>query len=210
MSYTIHCLAAVLSLGIGFGTIARGEEAPESPATSSQAAIQVMDVVILSTNSLLLGTNTLSLAAVTGRVSSLRESLDVLAIHGVTAGSVTNDGISATMAKLAHAGIPLVLVEKEGEYAWREQSNMTGVRTMTVGTDQLATLRRIWMHGKPDTRQARDPNLKTKIVWDSTTDTYELSGVELGLFGDHLLLMHEQPRDDEDDGSVGLEFKAKW
>jgi hypothetical protein len=52
--------------------------------------------------------------------------------------------------------------------------------------------------------------VETTIRWDTGAGTYELSRVELALFGDRVWLMHQQRQSDEESGSVGIQLKKKW
>ena len=173
-------------------------------------AIRVLDVVVISTNRVILGTNTMHVSAATNLMARRRDDIDVVAVHGDVTGEDATGAKSATMAHIARVGVPLVVVEKEGEYAWRESSGADGVRTVEVGTDQFAALRRLWKRRKATPKEETEPALQTTVQWDTATGTYELNRVELGLFGRRVWLMHELRETDDESGTVGIQLKKEW
>jgi hypothetical protein len=85
-----------------------------------------------------------------------------------------------------------------------------GVRAVTIGTDQFAALRRLWSGGKEGGGASSRPVVQTIIDFNAAEGTYELKRVELGLFGEHVWLMHQQPETDEESGSIGILFQKEW
>jgi hypothetical protein len=114
------------------------------------------------------------------------------------------------LAKIARVGLPLVIVEKDGEVAWRETSGGDGTRTARIGTDQLAALRRLLGRGRDGAKTSSLPVLETTVGWDTATGAYGLNRVELGLFGKRVWIMFEQGEPDEESGTVGIQFKKEW
>ena len=140
---------------------AAADEQASPRASADQEEIQVMDLVIVSTNRVTVGTNTMSLAAATNLVASQRDTLDVVAVHGSVEGDASVKTKSSAVAEIARVGVPLVIVEKDGEYSLREQSGAEGISTVKIGTDQFAVLRRLWKRGKRDAETPSSPMLMT-------------------------------------------------
>lgn len=202
-------MMAILAILVGAMPCVAGEE-PGDGVSQDPEEIRVIDVVIVSTNRVTVGTNTMSLAAANNFVVGHRGTVDVVAVHGSFAGEGTEPMMSATLAEIARAGVPLVIVEKNGEYTWKEQSASAGIRTVKVGTDQFAMLRRFWKKGDNNTAASTVPVLQASGDWDMATGTYELRRVELGLFGEHVWLMHQQRESDAESGTVGFQIKKSW
>ncbi len=202
-------LAAITALCVARSACAAAEETAHSTAPP-QVAIQVIDIVVVSTDRVTLGSNTMSLAAATNVIANYRDSTEVVAVHGLLQGSAPEKATSSTMAKIARMGVPLVFVEKDGEYSWRKQSGVDGVRTVRIGTDQFDYLRRLWRRGKDDAKAFPGPVLKTTVDWDTAAGTYELRRIELGFFGERVWLMHEQGKSDAEPETIGIQFKKEW
>lgn len=203
-------LAAIAAFGVAGLELAAGEATV--PATVPPAeSIQVMDMVIVSTNEVMLGTNTMSLADATNAIARHRDRLELIAIHeSIKGDSAGRTAVSPSVAAIARAGVPLVFVEKDGEYAWREHSGAHGVRTVTIGTDQFAELRRLLKIGKDPEKAATGPVLKSTVDWDAVSGSYEMKRVELGLFGERVWLMHELRESDESPGGFGIQIRKEW
>lgn len=209
METYMSALAVLLTVGLGMAAGAADEQLAQGNA-GRIAEIQVIDLVVIATNQVMVGTNRMSLAAATNLMATHRETLDVVAVHGSMPGDAPAEGKSSVMARIAGIGLPLVIVEKDGEYGWREESSEHGIRTVEVGTDQFAALRRLWKRQAPRGEASSDPTVRASVQWDTTTDSYELSRVELGLFGERVWLMHEQREADDESGSVGIRLKTEW
>lgn len=187
------------------------ERSDSSPTNASESIeIRVLDVVLTSADRLRIGTNTMSLAAATNFIAAKLDTLDVVAVHGPEVGMAPVDAKSSAMARIASVGVPLVIVEKEGEYAWREQSGGDGFRAVQVGTDHLTAIRRLWKRQRANPEAVPETTVRTTVQWDTDTGTYALSRVELGLFGKRVWLMHEQRDSDEEPRAVGIQFKKEW
>jgi hypothetical protein len=201
----LAALAALIAVGLRFG----GDTEPPDSIVKPQETLRVIDIVIASTNQVTLGTNTLSLAAATNLLARYSTTVDVVALHG----PFETDGLlmktSSVALAIARAGVPLVFVEKDGEFAWREQAAEDGIRTVTIGTDQVAALRRLWSKN-PYGAPSSTPVLKTSIDWDPAEGTYELKRIEVGLLGERVWLMHEQSQDDNESGTIGIQFRKEW
>lgn len=180
------------------------------PLDVSNEEVRVMDVAVVSSNLVAVGTNTMSLVAATNLMAAHRDAVDVVAVHGSLDGDTSVGTSPSAVARLASVGLPLVIIEKDGEYAWREQSNEHGIRTVKVGTEQFAALRRLWKGGKARPDKASEPALQTSVQWDTATGAFELSRVELGLFGRRVWLLHEQRDSDDESGTVGIRIKKEW
>jgi hypothetical protein len=186
----LAALAALIAVGLRFG----GDTEPPDSIVKPQETLRVIDIVIASTNQVTLGTNTLSLAAATNLLARYSTTVDVVALHG----PFETDGLlmktSSVALAIARAGVPLVFVEKDGEFAWREQA---------------AALRRLWSKN-PYGAPSSTPVLKTSIDWDPAEGTYELKRIEVGLLGERVWLMHEQSQDDNESGTIGIQFRKEW
>jgi len=201
------CLVAGLLTACAIA--AEGERSLSSTKAPEAAEIRVLDVVVTHPDRVRVGTNSMSLAAATNFVAANMEAIDVVAVRGSEPGMPPLHKGSATVARIASVGLPLVIVEKDGEYTWREQSNEHGIRTVKVGTDQFAALRRLWKRGKAQPEKRLESTLQTAVQWDTVTGTYELSRVELGLFGKRVWLVHEQREPDDESGTVGIQLKKE-
>ncbi len=175
-----------------------------------QTDIQVIHIVLVSTNRVMLGTNTLSLTAATNVIGRHRDTVDVIAIHGSIDGDASARATSSAVAEIARAGVPLVFVEKDGEYAWRAQSGNDGIRTVRIGTDQLGELLRFWRRGRNGTQPLSGPVLQTTLDWDTDAGTYDLQRIELGLLGKRVWLVHEQRESDDKTGTLKIQFQKEW
>lgn len=209
MTTLVHVLAAMTAFGLVV-VPCEGEERPFPPEADRKKHINVVDVAVISSNQVTFGTNTMSLAAATNLLATCRGAVDVIAVHGSGPGEPPAQIQSSTVARLASVGVPLVFVEQDGEYAWREQSTENGIRTAKVGTDQFAALRRLWMRGKGYPETPPQSTLQTSVQWDTATGNYEFSRVELGLLGKRVWLMHEQRESDEESGRIGIQIKKEW
>jgi hypothetical protein len=209
MSESMNVLVAVLLVGL-WTVIGLAEELPAEPEAKSKEEIQVMDLVILSTNWVMVGTNAMTVVGATNLMATRQDSLDIIAVHGSPTGEGSVEKNSAVMQKIVNVGVPLVIVEENGEFAWREQSGGDGVRSVKVGTDQFAALQQLWKRRKAIPGEAREPALQATVSWDETTESYELSRVELGIVGRSVWLVHEQRETDEDRGTIGIQIKKQW
>lgn len=184
------------------------------PATAQQVQtnerIAVVDVMVISSNEVAVGSNTFSLAAATNFLATHRGSVDFAAVHSPAMLATSSETTSAAAARLARVGVPLLIVEREGEYKWRGQSNQDGIRTIDLGTDQVAALRRLWKQEATSPANASQPAVQTSLRWDTATGTYHLDRIELGLFGRRVWIMHQQPEVDEESGTIGIELKRDW
>ena len=209
MRLSMSELVLLLVAGLSAATGAEGEPAAPGGA-AGKTEIQVFDVVIVSTNRVMVGTNAMSLAAATNLMAVHRDALDVVAVHGPVTRDASIDDKSSVVGKIASIGVPLVLVEKDGEYAWRDLSGPDGVRTVRIGTDQFTALRRLLQGGKAGATSPAVPVLETMVDWDTATGTYELSRIELGLLGRRVWLVHQQRDANDESGSVGIQLKREW
>lgn len=175
-----------------------------------ETEIHVVDLTIISTNCVILGTNAMSLVAATNTIAACRDMIDIIAVHGSMEGKSLADAKSSTVAKIARVGIPLVIVEKDGEYAWREHTGADGVRTVRIGTGQFAALRRLWKGEKRGADAPAGVALRSALRWDTETGTYDFSQVELGLFGERVWLIHEFQETDDESGTIGIQIKKQW
>jgi hypothetical protein len=187
---------------------ANGE--PARHTAPRQEVIQVIDIVVVSTNQVVLGGNTMSLAAATNVIDRYRNTLDVIAVHGVIDGSVAERTSSSTVAEIARAGIALVLVESKSSRAWQKKSGDDGVWAMKIGTAQYAALRRFWHTGRDEDQRASETVFQTTVDWNTAAGTYELKRIELGLLGESVWLVHELRESDEKAGTLGIQFRKKW
>ena len=155
----------------------------------------------------MVGTNAMSLTTATNFMAAHRGSVALVAVHESADSPI--EANSATLARLARTGIPLVMVEKDGEYEWRDRSATDGIRTVKFGTEQFAVFRNLRERGKI-AADSRGPVLQMSADLDTTTGKYELSRVELGLFGKSVWLMHRQHESDEEPGTTGILFRKEW
>jgi len=137
------------------------------------------------------------------------ESLAPLAFTEVETESLASRTSSA-LVDIAQRAIPLVLVETEGEYHWRTRSDTDGIRTVTIGTDHLAAIRRFWKSGRHRSPLSSWPVLQTAVEWDPASGVYTLKRVELGFFRRRIWLIHQLPDADERYGSMGIQIKWAW
>lgn len=209
MKNHVWVFAVLLAVGLRM-TASVAEEATDFGDVKDRETIRVMDIAIISTNQVLLGTRTVSLVAATNFMVAHRDTLDVVVVHDPAPGSSSSEKKAPVLATIAGAGVPVVIVEKEGEYAWRKQSAVDGVRTVKVGTADFAALRRLWKGEKLRSVPSSAPVVETTMGWDTATGTYELSRVELGLFGKRVWIMHEQRESDEGGGTVGIQLRKGW
>jgi len=203
-------IASVLGALCSSACLVAADSETGDKTTSSDAEICIIDIEIVATNRVRIGTNTMSTAAATDVVAKMRGKLDVVALHGAEAGDDALENKSEVITRIARAGMPLVVVERDGEYSWREQSGGDGVRTVKIDTEQFAVLRRFWQKGNDNGAKSAGPVLRTSLDWDTATGTYELSRIELGLFGKKVWLMHEQRESSEDSETIGIQLKREW
>ncbi len=206
MSLSVNLLVAILTVGLW--TTAGAAERADPNESPDEVALHVIDLEILSTNQIMVGTNAFSLVAATNLMAAHRGALDVVAVHGPTTEAAPGAQQASALERIASLGIPLVIVEKEGEYAWREQPSAGGIRTVQVGTDQFAALSRFLRQRQTNLQAVPETSLQTTVKWDTTTGTYKLSRVELGLLGKRVWLMHEQSGDEA--GTIGIQIKKEW
>ncbi|HAS83345.1 MAG TPA: hypothetical protein DCS43_11915 [Verrucomicrobia bacterium] len=114
------------------------------------------------------------------------------------------------LSGIIRAGVPLVLVERDGEFDWRVPSDVDSIRTLTLGTDNLAEIRRFWKGGSHRPASPWWPVLQTTVEWDTATGTYGLKRISLGFFGKRVWLFHEQRVEDDMYGTFGVEIKKEW
>ncbi len=205
-AWSLTAIAVLCAAGMGFAT----DEARVPGTTQRQETVTVIDIEIASTNRVRLGTNTMSLAEATNVIARYGDAVDLIALHGPLEGNASVVTTPSTAMKIAQAGVPLVLVEKDGDYAWREQSAANGIRTVTIGTDQFATLRRLWSRNKDGAAMPPRTVLQTTVDWNTAAGSYELKRIELGLLGERVWLMHEQGTSDHEHGAIGIQFKKEW
>jgi hypothetical protein len=172
--------------------------------------LQVIDIEYVTTNRVALGTNLMSLAAATNVIARHRDTVDAIAFHGPIEKGASEITTSSAALEIARAGVPLMIVEKDGAYAWREQSGADGIRTIKIGTDQFEILRRIMPGGKNGSDNAPRPVVQTTVELDPDAGLYELKRIELGLLGERVWLMHEQREDGEESGTIGIQFRTEW
>ncbi|MBL7077138.1 MAG: hypothetical protein ISS31_06685 [Kiritimatiellae bacterium] len=190
--------------------LADEQRAADATNTSGRVEIRVLDVVVTGADRLRIGTNTMSLAAATNFVAANLDTLDVVAVHGSDAGMSPVDTKSSALARIASGDLPLVVVERDGEYVWREESGADGVRTVTMGTDQFKALRRLWKRRRAHAEAIPSATVQTTVQWDTDTDTYGLSRIELGLFEKRVWLIHELRETDDEADAVGIQIKKEW
>jgi len=179
-------------------------------ATPERAVIRVLDLEVVSTNGVRIGTNVMSMAEASRLMIAHSNALDVIAVHGLDGNDAAGGKTAAAVSRIARLGVPLAIVEKDGEYTWREQSGSDGVRTVAINSGQFAALRRLLGREKAGAGEPSGPVLKTTLEWDSEAGTHELKGVELGLFGERVWLMHEQSESDDGSGTLGIRIKKEW
>jgi len=202
VAFTALCMA-------GF-SFAAGTEL-DSGTNQPLEAIQVIDIVIVSSNYVTLGTNTMSLEAATNVIARHRDTVDVIAVHGSIAGNTPAKTTSSTVADIARAGVPMVFVEQDEGYVWRRDSaGANGVRTVHIGTDQYAALRQFWTRGKDGANPSSMPVLQTTVDADTATGSFALQRIELGFFGKRVWLMHEQREPDDKSGTMGIRLQRDW
>lgn len=192
--------------------LAQAQEDPASETVVVQTEVCVLDVVIVGTNILQIGTNALPFCAATNHIGQLGEGVELIAVHGPFATASVREARSVVLEKLARVGIPLVVVEDaEGEYEWRTHTDDDGIRTIKLSTDHLGSVSRL-LQGRPNasSKPAVGPSLQTTLEWDTTIGEYQFSRVELGLVGKRVWLVHEQRESDEESGTVGIRLKKEW
>lgn len=111
---------------------------------------------------------------------------------------------------IARTVIPRVLVEADGEYAFKMPSGGDGVRRVTIGTDHLAAIRRFWRDVPHRSPKSSWPVLQTTLEWDPASGTYTLTRVELGFFRRRVWLIHQLPDAEDRFGSIGIQIKKEW
>ncbi len=198
----------VTALSAAGKTFAADEEAVET-AAQEQETIRVLDLSLLPGDKLALDTNTMSLAAATNLIHLRRDSFDAIVVHGAAEDGDAAEKQSSMLARIARAGVPLMFVEKDGEYSWRDQSG-GGVRTVKLGTDHVAALRRLWADGPEATNAPSRPVLQTTFGDDTADGTYRLEQIDLGLFGERVWIMHRPGDADSEPGSFGIQLKREW
>ena len=206
----ISCFSMVVLVVCQCAVTTTADELPSAHASADEEEIRIMDLIIVSTNRVTVGTNAMSLAAATNWVATHRDAVDMVAVHGYVGGDDSLRTKSAAMAEITRVGIPLLIVEKDGAYSWREQSGADGIRTVKIGTGHFARLRRYWKKGESGPERSSGPVLQTSVDWDTDKGTYELSRVDLGLLGKRVWIMHEQRESDNSSGTVGVQFKKEW
>lgn len=206
VAWNLTVIAALFAAALGFAT----NEAPVHSTTARPETLRVIDIEIVSTNRVKVGTNTMSLTEATNVIARYGDTVDLIAIHGPIGRDASVLTTPSTALHIARAGLPLVLVEKDGEYAWREQSSSAGVRTVKIGSDQFATLRRLWERNKNPANTPPRTVLQTTVDWDTAAGSYKLKRIELGLLGERVWLVHEHNESDNESEIIGIQFKKEW
>lgn len=202
-------MTIVVACGLVAGAVRAGEA--RSPSNGhDRASLRIVDLTMLASNRVAVGTNALSLRAVTNFVDARRHTFDAIAVHGGTTANAATQAESSVLSRIARVGVPLFLVEKDGEYVRRERDEQNSVHTVEVGSGQIEFLRRFWSGGKTETDKTGIPALESRLSWDEETGTYEIEKIELGLFGERAWLMYEQEEGDDETGRVGIQFKQEW
>jgi len=129
-------------------------------------------------------------------------------------GDIATEGLapreSPAWFGLAQVVIPRMLVETEGEYSLRTSESADGVRSLTIGTDHLAAIRRFWKADPYRSTRSSWPVLQTTVEWDPASGTYTLKRVELGFFRRWVWLIHQLPDAEDRFGSIGIQIKMEW
>lgn len=202
--------SAVIS-GLVFSLAGCMSSKPAPPLESADHMnLQVVDLTILSTNQILVGTNTLSMAAMTEYLTSHSEELDAAVLHGSAQGEALAEKNAEAFSRLMSLGIPVLVVGDGGAEQRQKTSNDKSIRTVQVDTDQMAAFQNLWQKKNTTKTTPAGPTVKTTLQYDTDTGNYELNRIELGVFGRSVWLVHEEPKDKSESGSVGIRLRKEF
>jgi len=108
-------------------------------------------------------------------------------------------------------GFARIFVQDEvGDYKWRDPAEEDTVRTFKFSTDQFTAANRLRQGRSPSSKAIMGPTLRTTIDWDPITGGYQLSRVELGLFGKTVWLVHQPSTSADESGTIGIQLNISW
>lgn len=202
--------AAIAALGMAWFALAAGEETTRAAAPPREPLL-VMGVVIVSTNEVMPGANTISPPEATNIIARYRGGVEAIAIHGSVETNARGRATSSSAAEILCAGVPLVFVEKDGGYySWREQSGDHEGRTLKLGTDYVGVLRRFWSGEKNEENTSAGPILRATFNPDADAGSYGLKGIDLGFFGQRVWLIYTHHEADDESDAFGVRVKKAW
>lgn len=195
----VGCLAVLL---LTAGAVCGQESNMPAAAVAATSTWQVVDVSLVGTNLLRWGTNTMSTVALTNRVDPFGRGVDALVLHTPFDSPRPSSVPASVLLPLVWTG-KNILVSEEPIDDGITDGNGDGVRTVTFSTAPLRSLT-----GR-DAGGSLPLALRSDVDIDTHTGEYSLREVEVGLWGERLWLLHTL-RQEQDDGSVGFEFRASW
>ncbi len=202
-------LLLAVSFALGISVILSGCAA--GPAKANQTdEICVVDLVIASPDRIIAGTNVMTVAQATNFLAGIHGEVDAAVLHGSLQGkpSVLQNG--EVLSRILDAGVPMLIVEPDGEASWRAGASKGKVRTVTIDTDKLSALMQNRNKGSATKNQQTGFVGEAKIRWDHETGEYDLYQVEAGVLGRKVWVVHERTREDAESDSVSVRFKKKF
>ena len=189
--------------------MAHGDDAYTNSQTT--VPVVVLDVRLVSSNTVSIGTDVMSLAEVSNYLTNVTTSPDLIAVHGVADLDSKMGEKSSIMTDLATAGLPLMIVEEGGEYQWKKSNAQQGVHKLTLDSAQWLAIKDFWHKGEGGTASPLTPRVKTSVEWNAEDGSHEFKSAEIGLFGNQLWLTRELVEDDDDESpKTGIQLKKDW
>lgn len=202
------CLILV-AIGLLTAVVAAADMPVETPTPTDPECLQVLDIIMVSSNRVRIGSNTFTFAEAADRLTREVDNVDALALYIPADTLSSREDEPSRWTRLARTGIPLLLVEQDEGYALRRQTEGQEVRSVSLDSTQAAALRRLLYGTSANTTSARPPVLRATLS-DTENGAPELRSLDLGLFGERVWLMHTQDDPDAPDGSIGIQFRRAW
>jgi hypothetical protein len=198
----VTAVTSMAALLLAAGAARAQDTNPPPAAIAATSTWHIVDVSLVGTNLLRWGTNTIQTAALTNRVDPFGRDVDALVLHTPFDSPRPSSVPASVLLPLVWTG-KNILVSDEPVDEGIADGNGDGVRTVTFSTTPLMSL------GGRDTSGSLPLALRSDVDIDTHTGEYSLREVEVGLWGESLWLLHTL-RQEQDDGSVGFEFRATW
>ena len=214
------CLALMLAFMFvlpGIGGSSR--DAIESPSAMTNAvtapfhgAARVLNLWLLETNMVVMGTQTLSATQATSLLTNVAFGAEALVLYAPDASPGGAAGpATGLLVSLAQLGLPLLVVEEGGTLAIPTNAGTSGRPTLEISTDQLRAIRSR-LAGRPAPTAAGDtsgPALRSRFAWDDAQTAYELRSLEFGLPGSRQVWFMLERKEDGTAGG-GVQIKKDW
>ncbi|MCE9612950.1 MAG: hypothetical protein K8T26_01655 [Lentisphaerae bacterium] len=205
----VGALAAVCLLSRG---LPAGDLAPEPRVGTHTGPVHVAEFTLTDTRTERWGPHVLPAAAFTNTENDvLGREEEAVEIHREKSSASTLRVPPDVLEYLARTGKDILVDTSEGPSVEGDAIADENIQTITLKTSYLRLF-----EGKRSPYDSIEKRLAEEISVGSTFDidtergTYELREVGLGLWGDRLWLVRGLPVDEDDSGSIGVQFKKEW